>query len=319
MAASSIGPGAQIDLLTDDNFQFWQIRVRNALIEHNLFQIVDRGITSLPTAPIQGSSQATQDAYAAALTVRDAENTADAKAKAMILRYVSLHHLFAIGSAVSAKDAWDNIKAEYTQSSLAHQTQLQQQLSMLRLNPGETISQFFSRLQMLQANLRACNCNPSDTSIVLSVLAAMPDEFRPTVEQLRYDQSSAALVLSKVERVGYVQGDSVAHEEAQQQAADHRPLAAGLHSWQRSQEKGIPQLLREVLAGSTGWVEIHVEGEAASYRSGIGQVTAQMAEVIKVCDNLEPALIPLAHRTCAEAAAAALAVGKRLQGQEPAS
>ncbi|KAJ9527064.1 hypothetical protein QJQ45_025230 [Haematococcus lacustris] len=201
MAASSIGPGAQIDPLTDDNYQFWQIRVRNALIEHNLFQIVDRGITPLPTAPNQGSSQATQDAYAAALTVRDAENTADAKAKAMILRYVSVQHLFAVDSAASAKVAWDNIKAEYTQSSLAHQTQLQQQLSMLRLNPGETISQFFSRLQMLQANLRACNCNPSDTSIVLSVLAAMPDEFRPTVEQLRYDQSSAALALSKVKTV----------------------------------------------------------------------------------------------------------------------
>ncbi|KAJ9521630.1 hypothetical protein QJQ45_008982 [Haematococcus lacustris] len=74
-------------------------------------------------------------------------------------------------------------------------------------------------------------------------------------------------------------------------------------------------------AGLAGWVEIHVEGEAASYRSGqsvraIGQVTTQMAEIIKACDNLVPALIPLAHRTCAESAAAALAVGKRLQGQE---
>ncbi|KAJ9521495.1 hypothetical protein QJQ45_008786 [Haematococcus lacustris] len=74
-------------------------------------------------------------------------------------------------------------------------------------------------------------------------------------------------------------------------------------------------------AGLAGWVEIHVEGEAASYRSGqsvlaIGQVTTQMAEIIKACDNLVPALIPLAHRTCAEAAAAALAVGRRLQGQE---
>ncbi|KAJ9513649.1 hypothetical protein QJQ45_015406 [Haematococcus lacustris] len=74
-------------------------------------------------------------------------------------------------------------------------------------------------------------------------------------------------------------------------------------------------------ASSTGWVEIHVEGEAASYRSrqsllAIGQVTAQMAEIIKACDNLVPAVTPLAHRTCAEAAAAALAVGKRLQGQE---
>ncbi|KAJ9512177.1 hypothetical protein QJQ45_012667 [Haematococcus lacustris] len=72
-------------------------------------------------------------------------------------------------------------------------------------------------------------------------------------------------------------------------------------------------------AGLAGWVEIHVEGEAASYRSGhsvraIGQVTTQMAEIIKACDNLVPVLIPLAHRTCAESAAATLAVGKRLQG-----
>ncbi|KAJ9521475.1 hypothetical protein QJQ45_008859 [Haematococcus lacustris] len=74
-------------------------------------------------------------------------------------------------------------------------------------------------------------------------------------------------------------------------------------------------------AGLAGWVETHVEGEAASYRSGqsvraTGQVTTQMAEIIKACDNLVPALIPLAHRSCAESAAAALAVGKRLQGQE---
>ncbi|KAJ9519296.1 hypothetical protein QJQ45_023093 [Haematococcus lacustris] len=75
-------------------------------------------------------------------------------------------------------------------------------------------------------------------------------------------------------------------------------------------------------AGSPGWVEIHVEGEAAFYSSGqslqaIGHVTAQMSEVIMACSNLKPALIPLAHRTCAQAAAAALA--KRLRGQEPAS
>ncbi|KAJ9519000.1 hypothetical protein QJQ45_026325 [Haematococcus lacustris] len=77
-------------------------------------------------------------------------------------------------------------------------------------------------------------------------------------------------------------------------------------------------------AGLAGWVEIHVEGEAASYRSGqsvraIGQVTTQMAEIIKACDNLVPALIPLAHRTCAESAAAAHAVCQRLRGQESAS
>ncbi|KAJ9531738.1 hypothetical protein QJQ45_021886 [Haematococcus lacustris] len=77
-------------------------------------------------------------------------------------------------------------------------------------------------------------------------------------------------------------------------------------------------------AGSTGWVEIHVEGEAAFYSSGrshtaIGQVTAMMYKVIRACSNLEPRRVPLAHGACAEAAAAALAVGQQLRGQEPAS
>ncbi|KAJ9532544.1 hypothetical protein QJQ45_010619 [Haematococcus lacustris] len=77
-------------------------------------------------------------------------------------------------------------------------------------------------------------------------------------------------------------------------------------------------------AGLAGWVEIHVEGEAASYRSGcnhtaIGQVTAMMSEVIRACSDMEPRQVPLAHRVCAEAAAATLAVGQRLRGQEPAS
>ncbi|KAJ9510352.1 hypothetical protein QJQ45_015824, partial [Haematococcus lacustris] len=82
--------------------------------------------------------------------------------------------------------------------------------------------------------------------------------------------------------------------------------------------------VRSTPAGSTGWVEIHVEGEAAFYSSGrshtaIGQVTAMMSEVIRACSNLVPQQVPLAHRTCAEAAAAAHAVGQQLRGQEPAS
>ncbi|KAJ9515269.1 hypothetical protein QJQ45_002403 [Haematococcus lacustris] len=44
-----------------------------------------------------------------------------------------------------------------------------------------------------------------------------------------------------------------------------------------------------------------------------------MVDVITACKNLKPSQVPLAHRTCAEAAAAAHAVCQRLRGQEPAS
>ncbi|KAJ9511096.1 hypothetical protein QJQ45_013154 [Haematococcus lacustris] len=44
-----------------------------------------------------------------------------------------------------------------------------------------------------------------------------------------------------------------------------------------------------------------------------------MVDVITACKNLKPSQVPLAHRTCAEAAAAVHAVGQQLRGQEPAS
>ncbi|GFH25406.1 hypothetical protein HaLaN_23359, partial [Haematococcus lacustris] len=51
--------------------------------------------------------------------------------------------------------------------------------------------------------------------------------------------------------------------------------------------------VKVMLAGSTGWVEIHVEGETVLYSSEfshtvIALVTARMFEVIAACSNLEP-------------------------------
>ncbi|KAJ9534314.1 hypothetical protein QJQ45_007018 [Haematococcus lacustris] len=103
-------------------------------------------------------------------------------------------------------------------------------------------------------------------------------------------------------------------------------LASKYHPYKRQGGQAARCLccVRSTPADSTGWVEVHVEGEEASYRSGqsleaIGQVTAQMAEVIAACSKLVPQQVPLAHRSCARAAAAAFAVGKRLRGQEPLS
>ncbi|KAJ9519178.1 hypothetical protein QJQ45_007735 [Haematococcus lacustris] len=75
-----------------------------------------------------------------------------------------------------------------------------------------------------------------------------------------------------------------------------RMLASKYHPYKRQGGQAARCLccVRSTPAGSTGWVEIHVEGEAASYRSG-----------------------PSA-RICARAAAAAFAVGQRLRGQEVA-
>ncbi|GFH15561.1 hypothetical protein HaLaN_11807, partial [Haematococcus lacustris] len=78
------------------------------------------------------------------------------------------------------------------------------------------------------------------------------------------------------------------------------------------------------LAARAGWRSIWRGRQLSTdpircSHTAIGQVTAQMVDVIMACRNLKPSQVLLAHRTCAEAAAVAHAVCHRLRGQEPAS
>ncbi|KAJ9528245.1 hypothetical protein QJQ45_014226 [Haematococcus lacustris] len=188
-------------ILDDDNWSIWSIRTEGLLVEANLWSVVANGVTPLPTVPADTATQEERAAYAADLARSRADSVLDRKALAFIQRHVSNLHIFTVKHADSAQDAWETLESQFTESSVARQSQLQQRLSLLRMESGESVARFFARLQQLLTELEACNCETSESTVVLAILAALPPEYEGTVERLRYDQTSADLKVERIKRV----------------------------------------------------------------------------------------------------------------------
>ncbi|KAJ9514159.1 hypothetical protein QJQ45_002265 [Haematococcus lacustris] len=188
-------------ILDDDNWPIWSIRTEGLLVEAGLWSVVEDGVTPLPTAPAPNATQEERAAYAADLARSRADSAQDGKAQAFLQRHVSNLHIFTVKHANSAQDAWQTLESQFTESSVARQSQLQQRLSTLRMESGESVARFFARLQQLLTELEACNCETSESTVVLAILAALPPEYEGTVERLRYDQTSADLKVERIKRV----------------------------------------------------------------------------------------------------------------------
>ncbi|KAJ9514290.1 hypothetical protein QJQ45_012314 [Haematococcus lacustris] len=217
MATNPSLSGNQPTILDDDNWPIWSIRTEGLLIEAGLWSVVADGVTPLPTAPAANATQQEQAAYNAELARSRAETALDRKAKAFIQRHVSNLHIFTVKNANSAQDSWDTLESQFTQSSVARQSQLQQQLSLLRMEPGESVSRFYARLQQLLTELEACSCETSESTVVLAILAALPPEYEGTVERLRYDQTSADLTVERIKRVLLQKEADLLSKQMQQQ------------------------------------------------------------------------------------------------------
>ncbi|KAJ9509139.1 hypothetical protein QJQ45_001625 [Haematococcus lacustris] len=217
MATNPSLSGNQPTILDDDNWPIWSIRTEGLLIEAGLWSVVADGVTPLPTAPAANVTQQEQAAYNAELARSRAETALDRKAKAFIQRHVSNLHIFTVKNANSAQDSWETLESQFTQSSVARQSQLQQQLSLLRMEPGESVSRFYARLQQLLTELEACSCETSESTVVLAILAALPPEYEGTVERLRYDQTSADLTVERIKRVLLQKEADLLSKQMQQQ------------------------------------------------------------------------------------------------------
>ncbi|KAJ9532820.1 hypothetical protein QJQ45_010939 [Haematococcus lacustris] len=209
--------GNQATILDDDNWPIWSIRTEGLLVEAGLWSVVADGVTPLPTAPAPNATQEERAAYAVELARSRADSALDRKAKAFIQRHVSNLHIFTVKSADSAQDAWETLESQFTESSVARQSQLQQQLSLLRMEPGESVARFYARLQQLLTELEACNCETSESTVVLAILAALPPEYESTVERLRYDQTSADLKVERIKRVLLTKEADLLSKQMQQQ------------------------------------------------------------------------------------------------------
>ncbi|KAJ9533252.1 hypothetical protein QJQ45_018363 [Haematococcus lacustris] len=225
MAAPS--SGCHIPDFDDTTWRDWSMRVEGFLVENSLWDLVETGVTALPPAPGSSASADARAAYVAAQSTHRAELASDAKAKALIKRYTSRPYLQLVHDAASAKEAWASLESEFTQVSVARQTQLQQRLSLLRMQPDEIVANFFSRIYQLKSDLEACNCSISESNIVLTVIANLTSDYKPSAQQLRYEQTGpTGLTLSRVKRVMQFREADLLLEQQQEHASSPSSLFA---------------------------------------------------------------------------------------------
>ncbi|KAJ9506107.1 hypothetical protein QJQ45_016595 [Haematococcus lacustris] len=217
-SSASVSSGALIPVLDKDNYAIWVIRLRGMLEEAGVYYVVENGLATAPPALANDATPAQHAAHASQRARVAADNTANLKARNIILRYVSDQHARAVSSAATAKEAWEQLAAEFVQVSIARQSQLQMQLSQLRMQADETVAGFFARTMLLRDELTSAGCPPSDQSLLLAVRNAMPPEFKIAVQLLRYQLTVGNGDLDVVKKV-LLQPIS-----SQQQSRSSRPV-----------------------------------------------------------------------------------------------
>ncbi|KAJ9516148.1 hypothetical protein QJQ45_024573 [Haematococcus lacustris] len=161
-------------------------RLRGMMEEAGVYYVVENGLATAPPALAADATPAQHAAHASQRARVAADNAANLKARGIILRYVSDHHARAVAAVPTAQEAWDQLAAEFVQVSIARQSQLQMQLSQLRMQADETVAGFFARTMLLRDELTSAGCPPSDHSLMLAVLNAMPPEFKIATPAAQY-------------------------------------------------------------------------------------------------------------------------------------
>ncbi|KAJ9533036.1 hypothetical protein QJQ45_018125 [Haematococcus lacustris] len=155
-----------------------------------------------PPAALADEASATARAqHAAAVQAAAQDAVQDQKAKAVLAKHVADHHLHTIKTAATAKAAWDALKAQFEQQTVARQAQLDDQLHALSKRDTETIMQFLSRTRQLWADLTAAKCNTNEQQVVRRVFSALPPSYAPIVQILKFGRdSSSALTLDSIQQ-----------------------------------------------------------------------------------------------------------------------
>lgn len=143
--------------LTEDNWPIWHVKLSDFL-----------------------SLKACLDA----ITVED--HVSNTKALAYVRLSVGDKLFPLIADCTSAVTAWDTLKAQFEQQTSSRRLQLSRELSNFVMVPGESISDYFMRLQQLTKQLAAAGIAASSSSIAIAALAGLPSEYDTLVRILEH-------------------------------------------------------------------------------------------------------------------------------------
>ena len=181
------------DKLDGTNYPMWAYMMRHVLVAKQLWDIVigsdERPASS--SSPNSPSRSGTTDADNASSSTQLPTSSQlkwdgkDAQAHALIALSVKRHIVPHIRSCTTSKSAWDVLKNLYAQRNEARVAMLKRQLEETRMQEGESMDAFLTKIKDFKEQLLNIDEVISDKQLVSKVLAALPDSYQGFATTIR--------------------------------------------------------------------------------------------------------------------------------------
>jgi hypothetical protein len=180
--ASSISVRTEDRLEGATNFNVWKLRITNILQEHDLVQYV----TTVVEEPTTNAGRAVF-------------MKSQAKAKRIIFDSVKDSIMPAMTSLMTAKDCMDTLVNLYEKQAPSQKRTLKQKLKYLKMEKGESIASFCSRIAQIRDQHLVISVTVDDDALVQDIFDGLPSswetflsnvsgrEIQPMFERLWHD------------------------------------------------------------------------------------------------------------------------------------
>jgi Reverse transcriptase (RNA-dependent DNA polymerase)/gag-polypeptide of LTR copia-type/Integrase core domain/GAG-pre-integrase domain len=172
----------KIDVLKDNNFDSWCVRIDQLLVLKGLDDIVSSG----PHAAVDAAN-----GISAAMVTQSKKD--DKRARALIGAHISDQYIPLYRASATAKALMDSLTSIFQQRSNARRVALRRELNTLGKLPNESLNAYFARASKLRDDLIAIGTAVPEDNIVDAVLAGLPTAYDVNVAIIQSNNQLATL------------------------------------------------------------------------------------------------------------------------------
>ena len=170
MAKMALTTDFKIPKLNGANYRDWTFNMRLYLESLNLFGHAD-GSIEVPAE--DASAQVKQDF-----------KFASKKAWTYICLAVEPDQQIHIRNTTNAKEAWDALKSQFARVSISQIVRLRQKYYSSKFQSGGNMLEHINHVKSLHDQLKEMGVNINDGELAMTLLASLPDEFKPLITAL---------------------------------------------------------------------------------------------------------------------------------------
>ena len=196
----------------DGHYDYWSMLMENFLRSKEYWQVVSGGIAEPATNSPMTDAQKTEI---------EGQRLKDLKTKNYLFQAIDRSILETILCKDTSQQIWDSMKKKYQGSTRTKRQQLQAhrfEFETLRMKPGESISDYFSRIMAIINKMRIHGEKMEDVTVIEKILRSMTPKFNYVVCSIEELKDLDELSIDELQGSLLVHEHKIIQEDKEEQA-----------------------------------------------------------------------------------------------------